>query len=226
MSPPTLLAVPNVSEGARPRWSRRSAGRSLDEDGPDEGARSCWTSISTATTTARSSRSRARQGTIAEAMLRCGREAVERIDVMAGGGGQHPHVGALDVAPVVYLRPDDRGAACAEALVIAERLGDELDVPVFLYGELTADEVHAAAARATSCGAAGPRCWLRACAGLWPRDGAAGGGEPPLRPDFGPAQASPPRRCHARRRPAARSSRSTCSSRRPRRSPTPAASPC
>ena len=38
-------------------------------------------------------------------------------------GRQHPHVGALDVAPVVYLDEDARGAACAEALVVADRIG-------------------------------------------------------------------------------------------------------
>jgi glutamate formiminotransferase len=48
----------------------------------------------------------------------------------------HPRVGALDVAPIVYLEAEDRGAACAEALVLADRLADELALPVFLYGEL------------------------------------------------------------------------------------------
>ena len=50
--------------------------------------------------------------------------------------GEHPHVGALDVAPVVYLEETSRGAACAQALVIADRIGHELQIPVFLYGEL------------------------------------------------------------------------------------------
>jgi glutamate formiminotransferase len=51
--------------------------------------------------------------------------------------GAHPCVGALDVAPIVYLEPEDRGAAAAEALATADRLGSELGIPVFLYGELT-----------------------------------------------------------------------------------------
>jgi glutamate formiminotransferase / 5-formyltetrahydrofolate cyclo-ligase len=76
---------------------------------------------------------------LAEALLRGAREAVERIDVMTDPerDGEHPYVGALDVAPVVYLDARARGAACAEALVVADRIGDELRVPVFLYGELT-----------------------------------------------------------------------------------------
>ncbi|MBV8216827.1 MAG: hypothetical protein JO325_00060, partial [Solirubrobacterales bacterium] len=50
--------------------------------------------------------------------------------------GIQPRVGAIDVAPIVYFDPADRGAACAEALVLGDLLGDELELPVFLYGEL------------------------------------------------------------------------------------------
>jgi glutamate formiminotransferase len=45
-------------------------------------------------------------------------------------------VGALDVAPIIYLNDEDRGAAAAEALVLADSLATELDLPVFLYGAL------------------------------------------------------------------------------------------
>ena len=62
-------------------------------------------------------------------------------------------MGALDVAPIVYLDAAARGAACAEALVLADRIGSELGVPVFLYGELTPTKA-ARRARARSCGAA------------------------------------------------------------------------
>ncbi len=47
--------------------------------------------------------------------------------------GVHPRVGAVDVAPIVYTRPDERGAAVAMALVLAEEIG-RLGVPVHLYG--------------------------------------------------------------------------------------------
>ena len=49
----------------------------------------------------------ARQGALSEALVRGAVVAVARIDVMHRDGlqerGQHPHVGAVDVAPVVYL---------------------------------------------------------------------------------------------------------------------------
>jgi glutamate formiminotransferase / 5-formyltetrahydrofolate cyclo-ligase len=61
--------------------------------------------------------------------------AVEAID-MRKHSGAHPCIGALDVCPVVYLRPDDRGAAQRDAFSVAEALGKELRVPVFLYGDL------------------------------------------------------------------------------------------
>jgi glutamate formiminotransferase / 5-formyltetrahydrofolate cyclo-ligase len=40
------------------------------------------------------------------------------------------------VAPIVYLDDVRRGAACAEALVLADLLAQELSLPVFLYGIL------------------------------------------------------------------------------------------
>jgi glutamate formiminotransferase len=50
--------------------------------------------------------------------------------------GAHPRIGAADVVPVVPLRPEDMGRARAAALRVAERIGSELALPVFLYGEL------------------------------------------------------------------------------------------
>ncbi len=74
-------------------------------------------------------------GALAPALLAGARVALERIDLRAHEG-VHPHVGALDVAPIAFMRPEDRGAACAEALVLADLLARELDLPVFLYGIL------------------------------------------------------------------------------------------
>ena len=76
-----------------------------------------------------------RQGTISAGLVSGARAAVESIDV-GGHQGIHPHIGSVDVCPVVYLRREDRGAACAEALVTANLLADQLNLPVFLYGEL------------------------------------------------------------------------------------------
>ncbi len=85
---------------------------------------------------------------LGDALMRGATEAVSRIDVISGAGGsqprgEHPHVGVLDVAPVVYLDESSRGAAFAEALVLADRIGAELSVPVFLYGELAGGRTRA-----------------------------------------------------------------------------------
>ncbi len=74
-------------------------------------------------------------GTLAPALLAGARVAVERIDLRAHEG-VHPHVGALDVAPLVHLTQADRGAACAEALVTSDLLARGLDLPILLYGAL------------------------------------------------------------------------------------------
>ncbi|HTR72602.1 MAG TPA: hypothetical protein VMG80_03325 [Solirubrobacteraceae bacterium] len=87
--------------------------------------------------------------------------------------GQHPRVGALDVAPIVYLDEAARGAAIAEALVLADRIGEELSIPVFLYGELAGGRTRA---QLRSGGVAGLARRLES-------------GE--LRPDFGPARLHP-----------------------------------
>jgi glutamate formiminotransferase len=50
--------------------------------------------------------------------------------------GVHPRVGAADVVPLVYLEPVDRDDAKSAALVVAERAGGELELPVFLYGDV------------------------------------------------------------------------------------------
>jgi glutamate formiminotransferase len=60
--------------------------------------------------------------------------ARERIDLRTHEGA-HPRIGAADVVPVVAIDPDDRERARASALVVADRIGAELQLPVFLYGE-------------------------------------------------------------------------------------------
>jgi glutamate formiminotransferase / 5-formyltetrahydrofolate cyclo-ligase len=68
-------------------------------------------------------------------------EAAARIDLRAHDG-LHPRVGALDVAPVVFLEEEQRGAAIAEALLAADAIGAE-GIPVFLYGELAGGRTRA-----------------------------------------------------------------------------------
>jgi glutamate formiminotransferase len=64
--------------------------------------------------------------------------ARERID-LRGHEGAHPRIGAADVVPVVPIEPGDMERARAAALRVAERIGSELSLPVFLYGELALD---------------------------------------------------------------------------------------
>lgn len=67
-----------------------------------------------------------------DALLNGIRAAIDTIDLRAHEG-VHPRVGAVDVAPIVYTREEERGAAIAMALVLADEIG-RLGVPVHLYG--------------------------------------------------------------------------------------------
>jgi glutamate formiminotransferase / 5-formyltetrahydrofolate cyclo-ligase len=130
---PTLLAIPNVSEG-RDRSAIEAIGaafdaRLLDIHSDPDHHRSVFTLAG-------------QPGSLADAVLNGAAEVVRRIDVNRHTG-IHPRVGAIDVAPIVYLDPADRGAACAEALVLGDRLGDELGLPVFLYGALAGGRTRA-----------------------------------------------------------------------------------
>lgn len=131
MTAPVLLAIPNVSAGSDAgvvaaigeAYLRGGAGtvHLLDTHSDPDHGRSVHTLAGPA-------------GRIAEALAAGAEASIARID-LTRHAGTHPHVGALDVAPVVHLDDDRRGAACAEALVAAELLG-QLGLPVFLYGAL------------------------------------------------------------------------------------------
>jgi glutamate formiminotransferase/glutamate formiminotransferase/formiminotetrahydrofolate cyclodeaminase len=138
-----LMAVPNVSEGRDGATVRAISSaftadgevRLLDVHSDSDHHRSVYTLAGV-------------PGALSGALLAGASEAVSRVDVMSSAGagesrGEHPYVGVLDVAPVVYLDESARGAAFAEALVIADRIGDELSVPVFLYGELAGGRTRA-----------------------------------------------------------------------------------
>jgi glutamate formiminotransferase len=60
--------------------------------------------------------------------------ARERIDLRTHRGA-HPRIGAVDIVPLVPLQPDDMARARAAALEVAARIGAELGLPAFLYGE-------------------------------------------------------------------------------------------
>jgi glutamate formiminotransferase len=61
--------------------------------------------------------------------------ARERIDLREHEGA-HPRIGAADVVPLVPIRPADMPRAREAALELGARIGAELGLPVFLYGEL------------------------------------------------------------------------------------------
>jgi glutamate formiminotransferase len=122
----TLLAIPNISEGREPEAINAIAAafgvQLLDVHSDHDHHRSVFTLAGA-------------PGSLAHAVLSGAREAIGRVD-LSRHSGVHPRVGAIDVAPIVYLNHGDRGAACAEALVLADLLGEELELPVFLYGAL------------------------------------------------------------------------------------------
>jgi len=69
-----------------------------------------------------------------ESLLAGAAEAIERIDLRRHAGA-HPHVGALDVCPVVFPDHTQADPASDLALSIADGLA-ALGLPVFLYGRL------------------------------------------------------------------------------------------
>jgi glutamate formiminotransferase / 5-formyltetrahydrofolate cyclo-ligase len=128
-----LLAVPNFSEG-RDRRTLDALGAAL---GPGLIHASADADHHRAVFTVQGE-----PGALAELVIGAAREAVLRIDI-SRHRGVHPRVGAIDVAPIVHLDAQDRGAACAEALILADRLGHDLQIPVFLYGALAGGRTRA-----------------------------------------------------------------------------------
>jgi len=125
----SLLAVPNVSEGrdgavldAIGDAFTAAGARLLDRHADADHHRAVFTLAGTA-------------AALPDALLAGARAVLERVDLRTPRGS-HPHVGAIDVVPLVYLEDAARGVACAAALLTAELLGSELGLPVFIYGAL------------------------------------------------------------------------------------------
>jgi glutamate formiminotransferase / 5-formyltetrahydrofolate cyclo-ligase len=123
-----LESVPNFSEG-RDRATIDAIGaalsasaRLLDVHADSDHNRSVFTLVGD-------------DGPLVDALLAGIAVARERIDLRRHEGA-HPRIGAADVVPVVPLRPGDMERARAAALELARRIGGELRLPVFLYGEL------------------------------------------------------------------------------------------
>jgi glutamate formiminotransferase len=98
--------------------------------------------------------------------------AKERIDLRRHEGA-HPRIGAADVVPIVPLRPKHMERARRCALEVAERIGSELELPVFLYAE--------------SAGGRGPAFFRRGGPDDLQRRLEAG----EVAPDFGPRRLDP-----------------------------------
>ena len=123
-----LESVPNFSEGRDRATLDALAGalsvraRLLDVHADVDHHRSVFTLV-------------ADEEDLVEALLAGVACACERIDLRRHEGA-HPRIGAADVVPVVPLQPADMERAKRAALNLAERIGAELSLPVFLYGEL------------------------------------------------------------------------------------------
>ena len=123
-----LESVPNFSEGRDRATLDALAGalsaraRLLDVHADADHNRSVFTLV-------------AGEDDLVEALVAAIACARERID-LGRHEGAHPRVGAADVVPVVPVRPADMERAKGAALALAERVGGELDLPVFVYGEL------------------------------------------------------------------------------------------
>ena len=123
-----LEAVPNFSEGRDSAVvdaigaALAERAKLLDVHSDEDHNRSVFTLVGSETE-------------LVEALLAGIAVARERIDLRTHEGA-HPRIGAADVVPVVPLRREDMERARAAASVLAERIGAELGLPAFLYGEL------------------------------------------------------------------------------------------
>ena len=123
-----LEAVPNFSEGRDQgvvealRSALSAPARLLDVHVDPDHHRSVFTLVGEA-------------NDLVETLLAGIACARERIDLRRHEGA-HPRIGAADVVPVVPIRPDALEEAKETARELARRVGGELGLPVFLYGEL------------------------------------------------------------------------------------------
>ena len=122
-----LESVPNFSEGREQATidalaealGRRA--RLLDVHADEDHNRSVFTLVGS-------------EEELTESLLEGIACARERIDLRRHEGA-HPRIGSADIVPLVPLAAEDMGRACVAARALAERIGGELGLPVFLYGE-------------------------------------------------------------------------------------------
>lgn len=132
LAPPLAYAVPNVSEGRDALTIRaladacRVPGVSvLDVHSDADHNRSVLTLAGEPLA-------------LQDALVALAGECIDRIDIRRQRG-VHPRVGALDVLPLVAHDPAQLPLATETALGVGARLGDELNLPVFRYGEIASD---------------------------------------------------------------------------------------
>jgi len=122
-----LEAVPNVSEGKRPDVISAIADafsrgvELLDVHSDADHHRSVFTLVG-------------EEGALIDALLAGIAASAERVDLREHVG-VHPRIGSADVVPLVPLVPEDMPRAISEARELAKRVGAQLGLPVFLYGE-------------------------------------------------------------------------------------------
>lgn len=123
-----LEAVPNVSEGRDPsavaevESAFASAAHVLDVHADEDHHRSVFTIVG-------------EPEELTDSLVAGTARALELIDLRLHEG-VHPRVGAVDVVPLVPLAPEHMADAKEAALEVARRLGEELGLTVFLYGEV------------------------------------------------------------------------------------------
>jgi glutamate formiminotransferase len=126
--PLPLESVPNFSEGRERATIDALAAavgrhaRVLDVHVDADHNRSVFTLIGT-------------DSELSDALLAGVATAAEHIDLRTHVGA-HPRIGAADVVPIVPLRAEDMLRARKTATAVAERIAEELGLPVFLYGDL------------------------------------------------------------------------------------------
>ncbi len=129
--PLPLESVPNVSEGrdeatlAALREAFSAPGRLLDVHTDWDHHRSVFTLVGSGEE-------------LVETLVAGVACAADRID-LGRHEGAHPRIGAADVVPLVPLEREAEPRARVAALALADRVADELGLPVFFYGRLTED---------------------------------------------------------------------------------------
>jgi glutamate formiminotransferase len=123
-----LEAVPNFSEGRDRltieaiREALSEAARVLDVHSDADHNRSVYTLVGS-------------EEELVDALLAGIAAAAERIDLRRQEGA-HPRIGAADVVPLVPIHEEDADRARNAALELGRRVGEDLGLPVFLYGDL------------------------------------------------------------------------------------------